>query len=178
MLPSVNSLSSNILGLSPTTIPLTGVTSFVGVIADFMNQVQGGSTGMPGIFTLNNAILIPLLVAMPPVADNSWIQVFATAMETAITASIITPGTVMNPIWLGSGSLDVMTLPTAAATITTISVAKATLISQLQNATAGNNPAVPFATAISQATLQFIFTCIGLGTPPGLTPIPLPISAE
>ena len=129
MLPSVNSLSNNILALSPTPIPLAGVTSFVGVISAFMDQVQGGSTGTPGIFLLNGDILIPLLVAMPPVPDNSWIEVFATAMETAITASTITPGTVINPAWVSSG-VDVATLPSAAATITTIAAAKSTLVTQ------------------------------------------------
>jgi hypothetical protein len=178
MLPSVNILSNNLLALSPTLIPLTGATAFVGVIADYMNQVEAHPGGSVGIFALANEIVIPLIVAMPPVSDNSWIPVFANALQAGILAAIITPGTVTNPLWLGSGTKDVATLPTGAATITTIPAATAALISALASATAGNNPAIPFAQAINDCTLQFIFTCIGLGAPPALPPIPIPLGAE
>jgi hypothetical protein len=178
MLPSVNSLSSNILALPPTTDITAGMTSLVGVISDFMDQVQGGATGTPGIFTLANSLVITALSELTPVADSSWISGFANALESGITAAIITPGTVTNPAWSGSGNLDVATLPTGAATITTISAAKAALMSGLASATAGNNPAVPFAQAISDCTLAFVFTCIGLGPPPTEAPTPIPVSAE
>src|SRR5271165_2548819 len=104
MLPSVNSLSQNILALPPTDDATAGMTSFVGVIADFMNLVQGGPTGTPGIFMLANSIVIPALAALPPVADSSWISGFANALEAGINAAIITPGTVMNAAWFASGN--------------------------------------------------------------------------
>jgi hypothetical protein len=98
-------------------------------------------------------------------------------MEAGINASVITPATVTNGAWLGSGSKDTLTLPSAAATITTIAAAKATLISGLMAATASNNPPHPLAQSISDATLQFIFTCIGVA-PAFEVPIPIPIPAE
>ena len=175
MLPSVDSLSANILALTPTTDAMAGMTSFTGVIADFMANVQAGPTGSPGIFALAQSMVIPALAALPPVANSSWISGFADALEAGINAAIITPGTASNPALTTSG-VDVATLPTGAATITTISAAKAVLMSDLMNATAGNNPAVPFAQAISDCTLAFVFNCIGLG--PGSSPIPIPLSAE
>ena len=178
MLPSVDSLSQNILDLPVTTDTQVGMTNLVSVISSFMNQVQGGSTGNVGIFQLANALTIASLVTLQPVSDNSWIAGFADAMENGINGAIITPGTVTNPVWAGSGSLDIATLPTGVATITTISVAKAILIGELEDATAQNNPAVPFAKAISDATLAFVFTCIGLGPPPSFVPTPIPTSAE
>lgn len=177
MLPAVSVLANNILALPTTTSANTGMTNFVGVIAAFMNQVQGGPLGTPGIFTLGNAAMIAALSAMLPVANNSWIMSFANALETGILTGLITPGTVTNPAWLGSGNLDTVTLPTPAATITTIALAKATLIAALASATAGNNPPVPFAQAINDATLAFIFTCIGLGPPPTFLPTPIPTPA-
>lgn len=177
MLPPVSTLASNILALPTTTSANAGMTQFVGVIAAHMNQVQGGPTGTPGIFTLGNAAMIALLAAMPPVADNSWIVSFANAMEAGILTGIITPGTVTNPAWLGSGNVDAVTLPSTVATILTIPLAKATLIAALASATASNNPPVPFAQAIQSATLAFIFTCIGLGPPPTFLPTPIPTPA-
>lgn len=177
MLPSVSSLAADILALPTTLDALQGMTNFVGVIAAFMNQVQGGPTGTPGIFTLGNAAMIAALAAMPPVADNSWIVPFANAWEMGVITGIIVPGTVTNPIWIGSGGLDVLTVPTPIVTITTIALAKATLISGLASATASNNPPVPFAQAINDATLAFIFTCIGIGPPLAFLPIPIPTPA-
>lgn len=176
-LPSTNSLALNILALPTTIIPLTGVGNLISVLSSFTNQVQAGPTGSPGIFTFNGPITIPLIVAMPPVADNSWIPVFAAAMIAGITAGTITPGTVTNPAWLGS-VVDVNTSPSAVATISTIAVAQATLISKLASATANNNPPYPFAEAIRDAILEFIFICIGLGPGPAFTPIPIPIPAQ
>lgn len=177
MLPSVSSLASNILAMPTTTSALTGMTNFVVVISAFMNQVQGGPLGTPGIFTLGNAAMITALAAMPPVADNSWIVAFANAMETGILTGLITPATVTNPAWLGSGNKDVVTLPSTVATILTIPLAKATLIAALASATASNNPPVPFAQAIKDCTMAFIFTCIGLGPPPIFLPTPIPTPA-
>lgn len=176
MLPNVNILAANILALPKTTDKMAGMTGFTRVIADFMDQVQASSEGSVGIFALAQSIVIPLLAALPLVADNSWIPGFADALEAGIINAIITPSTVTDRAWGGSAFRDTLTLPTGAATITTISAAKAILISELASATYSNNPPVPFAQAIMDCTLAFIFNCIGLG--PSLTPVPIPMSAE
>jgi hypothetical protein len=178
MLPSVQSLADNIKALPTTLIPIVGATNFVGVVADFMNQVQAGSTGHAGIFTLNQAVIIATLFEFRPVSDNSWIEPFADIMATGITASIITSGTVTEPVWIGSGLLDTETLPAAASTITTIAEAKEQLITDLQNVVANNNSPAPLAQAISDCTLKFVFLCIGLGPPPTFIPIPIPLDAQ
>jgi hypothetical protein len=171
MLPPAQTLANEILALPASPIPLTGITAFVGVITSYMANVQGGPTGLPGIFTLNSALVIAAMTAMKPVTDNSWISSFADAMEDGIVAAIITPGTVTEPVWVTSVT-DVSTLPLGASTITTIAAAKAKLISDLNTA----STTLQFAQSIYDATLEFTFTCIGLG--PLSVPIPLPISAE
>jgi len=176
MLPSYTVLAHNILNLSPTTSANTGMTNLTAQIADFMNQVQAAG-GEPGIFALAQSVVVAALAALPPVSDNSWINGFANAFEAGVTAAIITPGTVTNAAWIGSSGIDVNTLP-SASTITTIAAAKAQLISDLANVTSSNNPPYPLAQAISDATLKFIFLCIGLGPPPTFVPIPLPLAAE
>lgn len=127
MLPPAQTLANEILALPASPIPLTGITAFVGVITSYMANVQGGPTGLPGIFTLNSALVIAAMTAMKPVTDNSWISSFADAMEDGIVAAIITPGTVTEPVWVTSVT-DVSTLPLGASTITTIAAAKAKLI--------------------------------------------------
>ena len=177
MLPTADSFKSSLLSLSPTTVLPTGVAVFVGALADFMNQVQA-TGGTPGIFTFNNAIMISLLLPMPLAPDSSWIPGFVSAWTTAVTASIITPGTVSNPVWIGSGGFDAVTLPLAAATILTIPAAATLLTTGLGAVPTSNDQTLAFATAIRNATLGFVFTCIGLGPPPPLTPIPLPLAAQ
>ena len=176
MLASAADFKAQLLTLKPTIIPIVGITAFVGVLADFMNQVQGGPTGAPGIFIFNNAVMIPLMLVMPPVPDKSWIPVFVLAWQTAVMASVIVPGTILNPVWLGSGGLDAATLPIGAATIPTIAAAAAILTSGLNAIDTADDKTLQFATAIRDATLAFIFTAIGLG--PLSVQIPIPIPAE
>jgi len=178
MLVSAADLKTAFLALSPTTNSTEGVTAFVGVVANFMDQVQAGPTGTPGIFTLNQSVMIPLILAMPPVSDDSWISNFVSAWQTSVSASTITPGTVTESVWVGSGGLDIATLPSAATTITTIAAAAATLESGLNLVGAASDQTLQLATAIRDATLAFVFNCIGLAAPPPLTPIPIPLSAE
>jgi hypothetical protein len=178
MLPSQTVLANNILALSPTTDEVAGITSLVGVLADFMNQVQGGPDGMVGIFTLDNPTVIAALSTLAPVNNNSWVAAFSTAFLSGVTAGVITPSTVTNSAWIGSGDLDTETSPSAASTITTLSAFESTLMSGLDGATAENNPPQPFAAAFRDSTLEFQFECIGLGPPPTFTPIPIVIAAE
>lgn len=178
MLPSQTTLANNILALSPTTDEVAGLTSLVGVLADFMNQVQGGADGTVGIFTLDNPTVIAALSTLAPVDDNSWVAAFTTAFLSGVTAGVITPGTVTNSAWIGSGDKDTQTSPSAASTITTLSAFESTLMAGLNSATAENNPPQLFAGAFRDSTLEFQFECIGLGSPPVLPPIPIMIAAE
>jgi hypothetical protein len=171
MLSTAQTLANEILALPASPVPLAGITSFVGLMTSYMANVQAGPTGLPGIFLLNSVLVIAAMSTMIPVTNNSWINSFADAMEAGITAAIITPGTVANPAWTTS-LVDVNTLPIGSATITTIPAAKAKLISDLNNA----STTLQFAQAIYDATLEFTFTCIGLG--PLSVPIPIPLPAE
>jgi hypothetical protein len=169
MLPSVSDLNNKILALRPTTSEIEGVTQFVKVIADFMNQMQAGSVGMPGIFTYNNAVAIALLQVLPEVADNSWIIPFANAIHAGSSAASLSPGTVTNPAWTAS-LVDV--LPPVN---TGLAAALPVLISGLQKVTSLNNPAMPMAQAISDYAKAFIFLVTGLVLAPPGPPIPLPL---
>lgn len=177
-LPSVSTLSNNLLALTPSDSILSAIPPFVGVIADFMNQVQANPGGSVGIFTLGNAAMIAAIEAMVPVADNSWIPIFADAWEAGVTAGVIAPSTVTDSVWLGSDDKDTETSPSPTTTIVTLAAAKTVLISGLTTAMPDINEPIAFATAISNATLAFSFQCIGLGPPPTFTPIPVTFSAQ
>jgi hypothetical protein len=177
-LATAQTLSNNLLALSPSSNLFTAIPIFVGVIANFMNEVQAGPTGTVGIFTFGNAAMIAAMEAMTPVSDNSWIPIFANAWEAGVVSGVITPSTVTNSIWIGSGNKDTETSPSPSSTITTLSAAKAVLIAGLETAQPDITEPITFATAIRNATLAFEFTCIGLGSPPLFTPIPIVIAAE
>lgn len=178
MLAPASVLSANIKQLSPSAIQAIGVTNFVNVICDYMDTVQGGSNGTPGILTMNRPIMITMLEAQLPVPDSSWIAGFVAAWQQGVLLGTITPGTVTNPAWLGSGGLDVNTLPSPAATIITLTAAAAVLQSGLAAALPDSSAPLPFAEAINAATLAFTFLCIGLAVPPTFIPTPIPIGAE
>jgi len=178
VLPSAEDFKNSILALTPTKDASAGVKAFVKVVADFTNTVQGGPTGTPGILTFGNSAMEAILLTMQPVKDSSWIMPFANAWEAGILTSVIAAGTVSEPVWIGSGGFDIATLPSAAATITTIPVAKALLIVELANVVGNSDAPLPLAKAIRDATLALIFNVIGLGPPPTFTPIPIPVSAQ
>lgn len=170
MLPSVNSLSNDLLALPPTLSSLEGATNFINVVAAFMDQLQAGSGGTPGIFTYTKPPAIALLLALPPVNDNSWIPNFANAIHAGSTAAILAPGTVTNSAWTASG-VDV--LPPVN---TGIATALPVLISGLSNVTSSNNPPMPLAQAISDYTKAFTFLVTGLVLAPPGPPVPLPLT--
>ena len=178
MLDSANTLKSNISALSPNTNKIVAIDAFVQVIADFTNQVQAGSNGTAGIFTFDNTSMATPLYSQGPVSDNSWMSDFADAWEAGINGGTITPGTVTDPSWIGSGNSDTNTATSVASTIPNIAAAKATLMSGLNNCTATNNPPQPFAEAIRDATLALNFVCIGLGAPPILPTIAITFAAQ
>lgn len=177
-LPSADTLKSELLALPPTENKMEGIANLVAVIAKHMNKVQGGPTGKAGIFTLNEPVMIGILSALVPVPDDSWITTFATAYQAASMAAIVSPATVSNPAWVGSGSKDILTLPIGAASIPTIAVAKTLLQAALQSAKPDDEAPKPIADGIHDATLAFLFLCIGLGPPPVFPPIPIPTPAK
>lgn len=176
MLPSAEDLKKSLLNLAPSLDPVSGVKAFVKVIGDFTDLVQGGPLGTPGILTFGNEAMAALMLQMQPVKDDSWIPKFADAWEEGILTSVITAGTISNPLWLGS-LVDVATLPSAAATILTLPAAKAVLIAELANVKPDSNAPLPLATAIRDATLALVFNAIGLGVAPVFVPIPIPTPA-
>lgn len=177
MLPPIDSLKQDILNLSPTDDPVQGIQNFVKVIANYVNQVQGGAAGSPGIFKFNESIMVALLTTLQPVSDNSWALGFTNAFQAGCNAAIITPATVQNPAWSGSGSLDIVTLPTGIATIPTLLAACQLLQSGLTNAQPDDNAPISLTKGIHDAVSAFTFICIGLGPAPALPPIPIPTPA-
>ncbi len=170
MLPPVSSLTNDIKGLPPTLSSLEGATNFINVVAAFMDQLQAGPLGAPGIFTYTKPPAIALLMALPPVKDNSWITNFANAIHAGSTAAILVPGTVTAPVWTAS-IVDV--LPPVN---TTIAAALPVLIGGLNNVSYSNNPPQPLAQAISDYTKAFTFLVTGLALAPPAPPIPIPLT--
>jgi len=173
MLPSPGSLSSDLLTLPEELSSHQAAVNFVAKVAAFMNQVQAGPTGTPGIFTFNNASAVSGIEALTPVLDNSWIVGFANALHSGSTAATLTPGTVSSPTWTSSG-VDVL-----PPTITTLPAALGVLIAGLGSVTSSNNPPMPLAQAISNYTLAFVFQCTGFeATDGGPVPVPLTFPAQ
>lgn len=170
MLASVSSLNSQLLALPPVDTSIAGATQFVNCIADYMDKVQGGSTGAPGIFTFLRPPVIAAIMVLPPVADNSWIPNFANAIHLGATGAILVPGTITSPAWTAS-IVDI-----GPVSIITLASALSTLISGLQNVTSGNNPAMPMAQAIHDYAMAFTFLTTGLVLAPPGPPIPLPLT--
>lgn len=167
MLPSVSSLNSQLLALPPTLSSNAGATQFVNCIASYMNQVQGGPTGTPGIFTYLRPPVIAAIQALPPLIDNSWITNFANAIHLGTTGATLVPGTITSPAWTASIT-DI-----GPVSIITLSSALSTLISALSPVTWDNNPALPLAQAINSYTLAFTFQTTGLALAPPGPPIPI-----
>jgi hypothetical protein len=154
MLASVDSLKKDLLNLKPSENKLEATRNFVQVIANYMNHIQAGPTGSPGILAFNS-------------------EAMATAWLAGIEAAVIKPGTVELPIWTAS-ELDVATLPLGATTILTASVAQTLLATLLNLATQSSNPPVPMATAFKAAAGACVFNCIGIAVPGVPTPVPIP----
>lgn len=167
-LAGASSLNSAILALSPTLSSMSGATQFINEVANYINQVQAGPTGTPGIMTYANAPAIAAFSAMGPVNDMSWISGFANAIHAGTLAATFTPGTVTDPAWAASGGVD-----NVPPSITNLSAALSLLISSLQTVTAMNNPAMPMAQAIHDYVDSFIFACSGSAPSEG-GPVPVP----
>lgn len=175
-LPGVASLKADIEALNPSGDPLSAMTAFAGVIADYMDLVQAGPTGLPGILIFDRATFATQLAALPPVSDTSWIDGVASAWEAAVLTSVIVPGTVTDAATWTISSVDSNTLPSAAASILTIPVAKSALTAGLAAATSDNNPPEPMAQAFHDAVSAFQFNTIGVAIPG--VPVPVPRGAQ
>lgn len=177
-LPSASALKDKIKALAPSTDKAAATQAFVDVIGDFMDQIQAGPTGSPGILKFGRPAMFGILMTLAPVTDGSWMIGFANAWQAGMLTSIVTPGTVSNPAWLGSGNKDILTLPAAAATIPTIAAGFAVLLGKLAAVKPDSGAPQPLADAVHAAALVLIFICIGLGPPIVFPPIPIPIPAQ
>lgn len=175
MLPGPSVLAASIKALPPTMSAIEGGMNFAGAISDYLAMVQGGPTGSPGILTFSKAIFGSLVATMPPDPTGAaWPALMASNFNTALLASIITPGTVMSPIWTIS-QVDILTLPLAAATIITAPLVMTTLMGQLSSVKSDDPSApMPLATAFDTAIKTMMFLCIGI-TLVGVVPTPTPI---
>lgn len=154
--------------VSSTSEGDTNFSNAIGDLTDPLNVIGGA----PGVLTFARSIFKVQLDSLVPTASTSWAALMAAAWGTAITASVITPGTVTDPAWSGSGNKDTVTLTTGAAVITNIAAAQASLqASLLAIDPSDSNRAM--AKAFRDATLTLLLTCIGLGPPPPLPPIPI-----
>lgn len=175
-LPGAAVLAAQILSLPAVQDPVSGSLGFAGKIANYIALASGGPTGAPGIITFNQAIFANLVAAMPPDPTPSWGLLMASNFQTALMASIVTPGTVVDPTWTASG-VDILTLPAAAASIPTISLAFASLSADLPQVKANMQAPMPLANAFDKAIKQLTVICIGLTlVGPVPTPTPLPKS--
>ncbi len=159
--------------MKPTDSKEAGAKNLADFYGDLADKVEGQG-GSPGIFRFNRELFVATLTPSlaPEESAAVWATNIANAWQTAVAASVITPGTVVNPAWVVSG-VDVLTLPLGSASIPTLSTAKETLQAGLI-ASAGDQEA--FAQAFLDATRAFTFLTIGLtvGEPPVPLPIPTP----
>lgn len=176
-LPGVASLKADIEALAPSDDKAAAMDALAAVVGAYMNQVQAGPLGAPGILTFDEATFSSQLQALAPVGDDSWIAGFAAAWEAAVLASTIAISTVTDSTSWPVSITDTLTVTDPSTTITTIATAKSTLESGLAASTADNNPPEPMAQAIHDATLAFSFNTIGLGGTP-ISPVPVPVPRD
>ena len=168
--------------LKPADVSITGIMNLADVIEKLTNKVEPnmpGATVTPGIFKFNKAIFIAQLMSLVPTPVPDWIPKVAGAWSAACMGGIITPGCVMAPsVWLVSSS-DIMTIPTAAATIPTIAAGQAMIVSMMSGvpglmAVDAKSAKEMFARSFFAAVSVFTFSLIGIaGTP--ILPVPLPM---
>lgn len=172
-LPGQSSLKQDIKDLKPANSAMQGCMAFASVIGKYMSNIQAGSTGTPGIITFNTALFGSLLAAIPPdgVGPPSALAT-ANAWLTAVMASPITPGTVIDSSWTAS-VVDILTLPIGAASIPTASLGMAKLAKGLIDAQDNKDAPAKIAKAYHEAIGELQFMCMGLMLV-GPVPTPLP----
>lgn len=175
MLPSVSSFNDQLKTLPPSMDSHQAATNFINTVAAFINQVQPGPSGSPGILTYTKPPAIAMIEVLPPTLSNSWIVPFSNAIHIGVTTGVLVQGHAVAPAWTASGGSDVLT-----PVITTLAPALAVLQSGLANVNYSSNPPMPLAQAISDYVKAFTFLCTGLVlAPPGApVPLPLPFTAQ
>lgn len=172
-LPGVSSLKDDIKNLPPASLAPAGCMAFAGVIAKYMSNIQAGPFGTPGILVFNAPVFGSLLASMPPdPTGTAGPALMATHWMTALSASIVTPGTVLHPSFTVSVA-DVLTIPSAAVTCVTAPVAMALLAKGLLAAQNDKNAPEKVAQAYHDAISELQFLVIGLFLA-GVVPTPLP----
>ena len=178
-MPGVDHLYKKLKACPPEKTAIAGWLNISIEIFNYMSQIQAGSTGAPGIILFNSAIFANLCATLPMDKDGSnFPGAIAKNWQSAMMASTITPGTVIDPGTWVTSTADIMTVPAVPATVTTLSAAVSTLESGLKNVKADKDAPKAMAEAFHNAFLEMQFTCIGLGPPPASPPIPKPFPAK
>ena len=176
-LPTASALEKDIKDLKPANNAVQGSLAFANVIGDHLSKIQAGSMGAPGIMTFNSPLFASLLATMPPSpVGPPTAFLMASHFATALSASVIKPGTVINSAWTAS-AVDILTLPVGAATIVTIPVVMAKLASGLLEVKADKTAPDKIAKAYADAIAEIQFLTIGLFLVV-VVPTPLPMLAK
>lgn len=170
--------------LKPEDVSIKGIMNLADAIEKLTNKVEPnvpGGTASPGVFKWNKAIFIAQASALVPTPAPDWTAKLAGAWSAACTAGIITPGLVSAPSLWTVSSVDINTLPTAAATIPTIAAGQAIMLGMLASVPASMSSAPEkapetIAKAFRSAVMAFTFTLIGISGSPA-SPVPLPVVA-
>lgn len=174
----VDSLYEKLKACPPEKTGEAGFANVSRAIGEYMSGIQGGPTGSSGIITFNEEIFGTLCATLPPdTSGDAFPAKMASFWLNAVLASVIRPGTVQSPTWISSGA-DILTAPSAAASIPTLSVAVNILETGIKKVKGDKRPPQAMAQAFHDACMALSFLCIGIGPPPALPPIPLVVSAK
>jgi hypothetical protein len=170
--------------LPPASTPIQGIINLADVIEKLTNKVDPNmptaDAVLPGIFKWNKPVFVTQMLLLVPTQTPDWIPKVASAWAAACMSGIVTPGKVTaSSIWQVSVT-DSTTIPAAAATIPTIAVGQAAIISMMSTVPAimavdPKSAQEMFAKSFRAAVAAFTFVLIGIsGTP--ISPVPLPIT--
>ena len=149
------------------------ITEFARAIGELTDQLNVAG-GTASVITFNQPIFkTNLMTLAPTMSYTSWAIIIANAWFLAMNAAAITPSTVTDPTWIGSGFKDTITHTTGASVIQNLSSAKTLLEAELIATMAEHNSTLDFSKAFRDATLMLMFQVIGLGPAPIFPPIPL-----
>lgn len=191
---SVDALSGWVTELDamPPSSTIAGGIANLATFFDDMSKDVNAVGGTVGIFAFDKATFESTLLGLgfSPTGTDDWIAKLGTAWEAGCSSAVITAGTVTDASWTASGSLDTETPSSGSGTILNLSAAKTIfetglalasdpfIAGDITNETEANAAKEDFAAAWRDATLTFIFTCIGLILPPPPTPLSIPFAAE
>ena len=169
--------------LKPASTSIEGVTNLASTIKKLTDKVDPNMPGAqvaPGIFQFNQALFIAQFISQAPTQGQDWASKIASAWSAACTGGIVTPGKVTASSTWTVSSVDSSTVPTAAATIPTVSAGQAAIMGALAVVPTlmASNPTgaqEAFAKAFRKGVVAFTFVLIGIsGTP--ISPVTLPVT--